>query len=152
MPSRRLLRAAALATVLVFLGLVARFWHPVYGFTAFFQLDASNDDLKLAFNYDVGALSKIYSRIGNRGGAISLPGYAIHNASVTLSGADGGWDVTLYVKNLFGKFAETAVAGTPRYNQTVTDDDGGAVYVRTFYTFPVAPRSIGVRFNRQFGW
>lgn len=111
-----------------------------------------NDDLKLAFNYDVGALSKIYSRIGNRGGAISLPGYAIHNASVTLSGADGGWDVTLYVKNLFGKFAETAVAGTPRYNQTVTDDDDGTVYVRSFYTFPLAPRSIGVRFNRQFGW
>ena len=28
--------------------LVARFWHPVYGFTAFFQLDGSNDDLKIS--------------------------------------------------------------------------------------------------------
>src|SRR5712691_4311007 len=41
-------RAAGLAAVLLFLGLVARFWHPVYGFTAFLQLDASNDDTKIA--------------------------------------------------------------------------------------------------------
>lgn len=49
MTRKRLLRrsAAALA-VLLFLGLVARFWHPAYGFTAFFQLDAPNDDVKIA--------------------------------------------------------------------------------------------------------
>lgn len=44
---RRLVPLAGILTVLVFLGLVARFWNPVYGFTAFFQLDASNDHLKL---------------------------------------------------------------------------------------------------------
>ncbi|MBI4626068.1 MAG: hypothetical protein HY736_22960 [Verrucomicrobia bacterium] len=47
-PSRWRHRAAALAAIAVFLWLVARFWHPVYGFTAFFQLDAPNDDLKIA--------------------------------------------------------------------------------------------------------
>ena len=47
-PRRWLVRAAGLAAVLLFLGLVARFWHPVYGFTAFLQLDASNDDTKIA--------------------------------------------------------------------------------------------------------
>lgn len=36
-----------MATVCVFLWLIARFWHPVYGFTAFFQLDASNDEVKM---------------------------------------------------------------------------------------------------------
>ena len=41
-------RAAGLAAVLLFLWLVARFWHPVYGFTAFLQLDSSNDDTKIA--------------------------------------------------------------------------------------------------------
>lgn len=46
-PSRRVV-LGGLATVLVFVALVARFWHPVYGFTAFFQLDASNDAVKLA--------------------------------------------------------------------------------------------------------
>lgn len=40
-------RLAALGTVVLFLVLVVRFWHPVYGFTSFFQLDAPNDDLKI---------------------------------------------------------------------------------------------------------
>lgn len=41
-------RAAGLLAVAVFLALIARFWHPVYGLTAFFQLDGANDDLKIA--------------------------------------------------------------------------------------------------------
>lgn len=41
-------RLAALAGVALFLVLVGRFWHPVHGFTVFFQLDAANDDLKIA--------------------------------------------------------------------------------------------------------
>src|ERR1035437_1107558 len=41
-------RTAGLITVAVFLALVARFWHPVYGFTSFLQLDASNDSVKIA--------------------------------------------------------------------------------------------------------
>ena len=45
---RRVVRAAGVAAVLAFLGLVARFWHPVYGFTAFLQLDASNNNTKIA--------------------------------------------------------------------------------------------------------
>ncbi len=40
--------AAGVAAVFLFLGLVARFWHPVYGFTSFLQLDSSNDDTKIA--------------------------------------------------------------------------------------------------------
>jgi hypothetical protein len=47
-PRRWLVRAAGVVAVLVFLGLVARFRHPVYGFTAFLQLDSSNDDTKIA--------------------------------------------------------------------------------------------------------
>jgi hypothetical protein len=44
----RLLRASAAAAVLVFLVFAARFWSPVWGFTAFLQLDASNDDVKIS--------------------------------------------------------------------------------------------------------
>ena len=48
-PTRRWpLRSATLAAVVLFLALVARFWHPVYGLTALIQLDAPNDDLKIA--------------------------------------------------------------------------------------------------------
>jgi hypothetical protein len=39
---------AGACVVLLFLALVGRFWHPVYGLTALFQLDASNDEVKLA--------------------------------------------------------------------------------------------------------
>lgn len=45
---RRGVQLAGLATVFLFLGLIARFWHPVFGFTAFYQLDAPNDDLKIS--------------------------------------------------------------------------------------------------------
>ena len=41
-------RAAGLAAVIAFLALIGRFWHPVYGFTALIQLDAPNDNLKIA--------------------------------------------------------------------------------------------------------
>ncbi len=41
-------RLACLATLALFVVLVARFWHPVYRFTALIQLDASNDDVKIA--------------------------------------------------------------------------------------------------------
>ncbi len=40
--------AAGVLAVVCFVALVARFWHPVYGFTVFYQLDAPNDDLKIA--------------------------------------------------------------------------------------------------------
>jgi hypothetical protein len=47
-PTRRWpLRCATFAAVVLFLALVARFWHPVYGLTALIQLDAPNDDLKI---------------------------------------------------------------------------------------------------------
>jgi hypothetical protein len=43
-----LIRAAAAAAVVAFLVFVANFWHPVWGFTAFLQLDSSNDQSKIA--------------------------------------------------------------------------------------------------------
>lgn len=46
--ARRRWALAAFALTVLFLALVARFWHPVFGFTVFYQLDAPNDDLKIA--------------------------------------------------------------------------------------------------------
>jgi len=45
--SRRV-KFSGVAAVAVFIVLVARFWHPVYGFTEFLQLDAANDAVKLS--------------------------------------------------------------------------------------------------------
>jgi hypothetical protein len=44
----RVCALAGLAAVALFLVLIARFWHPVYGFTALLQLDGSNDDTKIS--------------------------------------------------------------------------------------------------------
>jgi hypothetical protein len=56
------------AAVLVFLALAARCWHPVWGFTAFLQLDSSNDEVKIAafktypvyVHRDVGGYDGLY--------------------------------------------------------------------------------------------
>jgi hypothetical protein len=45
-------RLAALAVVLLFVGLMVRLWHPAFGFTAFLQLNAENEDLKIAAFHD----------------------------------------------------------------------------------------------------
>lgn len=45
---RRLIPAAGLAVVVLFAILIAQFRHPVYGFTAFFQVDPTLDDTKVA--------------------------------------------------------------------------------------------------------
>ena len=45
---RYLVPSLGLTAVVLFFVLVARFWHPVYGFTAFLQLDSSNDSTKIA--------------------------------------------------------------------------------------------------------
>jgi hypothetical protein len=45
--SVRWIRLAGLAAVAAFLLLFARYYHPVYGFTALIQLDASNDNYKI---------------------------------------------------------------------------------------------------------
>jgi hypothetical protein len=42
------LRTLAVAAVMLFLGMVARFWHPIYGFTALLQLDAHNEATAIA--------------------------------------------------------------------------------------------------------
>ncbi|MBC7368022.1 MAG: hypothetical protein H7343_14615 [Undibacterium sp.] len=46
-PRRWPLLCAAFAAIVLFIILVARFWHPVYGLTALIQLDAPNDNLKI---------------------------------------------------------------------------------------------------------
>jgi len=47
-PRRHLVRAGAVAGVVLFLWLMLRFWHPIYGFTAFLQLNSGQDAVKIA--------------------------------------------------------------------------------------------------------
>lgn len=102
----------------------------------------------LAFNYGVTAISDVLTRTGARGGGEALGGFALHSASVVL-GADA-WSVALYAKNLLNKYAETGVRTTPDYIQTVTDENGDPVTVRSYSKDVVRPREVGVRFDYRF--
>lgn len=110
---------------------------------------SDNMDLEIAWN--VTAVGDILTRTGGRGGGVTLPAYALHNVRVGLSGAENDWTVTLYANNLFNEFVETNARNTPLFNQTLTDADGGPVYVRSFYTDVSPPRQVGIRFTRKWG-
>lgn len=105
--------------------------------------------MDFGFNYGLTAVSDVLTRTGGRGESLTLEGYSIHNASISL-GTDV-WTATLYAENLFNEFAETGARGTEQYNQPVFDDNGDRVFVRTFYTYVLPPRAVGIRFTRRFG-
>ncbi|MES2032599.1 MAG: TonB-dependent receptor [Pseudomonadota bacterium] len=113
-----------------------------------YNLPLSNG-MELDFAYGFSAISDVLTRMGGKGGGITLDGFSIHDASVKLS--DDDWTVALFVNNLFDEYAETGARATPASNQIVTDDNGDNVYARSFYTSVLPPRSIGVRFTRKFG-
>ncbi len=90
----------------------------------------------------------VLTRTGSRGGGITLDSYGVANASAVYD--TGPWSATLFINNLFDEYYETGVVQTPLFNQVLTDDDGGDVNTRSYYTFVGAPRVIGVRFNYKF--
>ena len=103
----------------------------------------------LVFNASFSYQSDVLTRTGGRGSSFTLGGYGVANAAVTYE-ADR-WSATLFADNLFDKFAETGAIGTPAFNQTVTDFEGGTVYPRAFSTHILSPRQVGLRFTFNFG-
>lgn len=103
----------------------------------------------ISFAYGVTAQSDLLTRTGGRGGGVTLPSYAIQDASVTYR--QDGWSLTLYANNLFDKFAQVGARQTPAYNQILTDSGGGLVHERSFFTYVLPPRRVGVRFSKTFG-
>ncbi|MAN46983.1 MAG: TonB-dependent receptor [Alphaproteobacteria bacterium] len=103
---------------------------------------------EVTFNAGYTWQGDVLSRTGARGDGLTLDSFGVANVSAVYD--TGDWQATLFVNNLFDEFYETGVVGTGLYNQTLTDDDGGPVYVRTYYTHVGAPRSIGVRFKYKF--
>jgi hypothetical protein len=61
------------------------------------------------------------------------------------------WSVTLFADNIFDTFAESGIAGNPRFNQTQRNDQGGVVFLRSYFANPLPPRKVGVRFTARFG-
>lgn len=100
--------------------------------------------MPLLINYGMTYTGDVYTRVGLRDFGEELPSYTLHNLSMTLSG--DVWDVTLYSKNLFDKYAVTSTrAGREDIRQVAGFD------VRSYGQFINQPRTVGVEFTYNFG-
>ncbi|WP_077338212.1 TonB-dependent receptor [Pseudocolwellia agarivorans] len=129
------------------------------------------DNKMLDIVYGITAQSDIYSSAGLRAEGESLPGYALSNLSATLS--DDQWSVTLYVDNLFNKYAYSSTRSTGKfagyYEFSNTYQDGDIIngvevedvakvidneatfdQYRAYSHYVVAPRTIGIKVNYLF--
>ena len=83
-----------------------------------------------------------------RGNGETLPGFALHTASATLSG--GPWSVSIYAQNLFNKYAVTGTRSNRWFIQSVEDENGDIRRVRSYGQDVLRPREVGLRFTYDF--
>lgn len=100
--------------------------------------------MPLLVNYGVSYTGDIINRVGLHDFGETLPSYTLHNLSATISG--DRWDVTLYAKNLFDKYAVTSTRSDPERLRQVNGFD-----LRSYGKFINQPRTIGVEFSYEFG-
>jgi iron complex outermembrane recepter protein len=112
-----------------------------YGFT----LSSAWD---LTLNYGISAIGDVITTTGLRGGGETLGGFSLHNASAVFRG--GPWEFAVYAQNLLDKYAVTGVRSRRAFMQTVADENGDPVTVRSYAQQMVRPREIGVRFSYEF--
>lgn len=109
-------------------------------------------DNGLGLNVDYGFTSKssVLTTIGDsksdaccRDGGEELPGYSVHFASVGIT--DDTWSATLFIDNLFDKYAETGVRLNEDRLYTV-----GPFALRQYFKNVIRPRTVGVDFRYSF--
>ncbi|MEO2268094.1 TonB-dependent receptor [Pseudoalteromonas sp. YIC-656] len=108
-------------------------------------------DKYLNVNYGITAQSDVYTKVGLKADGEVLPGYALSNLSAKVSG--DMWSATVYVNNLFDKYAFTSTrrdqswAGNARF-----DDQNRALpeLQRVYGHFITTPRTVGVKFTYNF--
>jgi len=99
----------------------------------------------LDVNYGFSAIGDVITKVGGRSGGETLGGYTVHFASAVAT--HGAWDVGLYATNLLNKYAVTGVRSTPGFVQTVADENGDPVHVRSYARNVLRPREIGFKFS-----
>ena len=109
------------------------------------------EDKILNINYGLTAQSDVYTKVGLKDDGEILPGFALSNLSAKLS--DDSWSVTLYVDNLFDKYAFTSVRRDKTWNgQAKFAGNNKALpeLQRVYGHYTTKPRTIGLRFNYNF--
>ncbi len=104
--------------------------------------------LNLDVQYQMTVNSDILTRVGMRNNGESLPGFAVHNLSLALSGER--WTATLYSQNITNKYARTGTRQDASYIRKVPDDPAGFDLRRYFHNV-MRPRTIGLDLRWQFG-
>ena len=100
----------------------------------------------LTFNYGISAIGDVITTTGLRGGGETLGGFSLHHASAVFS-SNGPWEFSIYAQNLLDKYAVTGIRSRRAFVQTVADENGAPVHVRSYAEQMVRPREIGFRFN-----
>ncbi|MFP3349884.1 TonB-dependent receptor [Pseudoalteromonas sp. SIMBA_153] len=108
-----------------------------------YQTEVFNDKT-IDINYGLTAQSDVISKVGLRDNGEALPGYSLSNISAKLT-ADA-WSTTLYVDNLFNKYAVTSVR---RSDADITTANGADIQ-RNYGYFINRPLTVGIKFNYQF--
>jgi iron complex outermembrane recepter protein len=108
-----------------------------------YQTDVLNDKT-LDINYGLTAQSDVISKVGLRDNGEALPGYSLSNISAKLT-ADA-WSTTLYVDNLFNKYAVTSVR---RSDADITTANGADIQ-RNYGYYINRPLTVGIKFNYKF--
>lgn len=108
-----------------------------------YQTEVFNDKT-LDINYGLTAQSDVISKVGLRDNGEVLPGYSLSNISAKLT-ADA-WSTTLYVDNLFNKYAITSVR---RSDADITTANGADIQ-RNYGYYINRPLTVGIKFNYKF--
>jgi len=108
-------------------------------------------DTGLDINYGLTYQSDVYSKAGLRADGEILPGYALSNISARFS--EETWSVTLYVDNMFDKYAYSSVRrdqgdiGLAKHSYM---NSNGTDIQRNYGHYLITPRKVGVRFEYLF--
>lgn len=102
------------------------------------------DNKLLSVNYGITAQSDTITKIGLKADGETLAGYALSNLSAKLTG--DMWSATLYVDNLFDKYAFTSV----RRDKSWIDSKELPELQRVYGHYTTTPRTIGMKFTYNF--
>jgi outer membrane receptor protein involved in Fe transport len=100
----------------------------------------------MTLNYGISAIGDIITTTGLRGDGETLGGFSLHHASAVFS-SNGPWEFSIYAQNLLDKYAVTGIRSRRSFVQTVADENGAPVRVRSYAEQIVRPREIGFRFS-----
>lgn len=105
----------------------------------------------LDLNYGLTYQSNVYTTLGLKDNGEVLPGYALNNFSAKLT--NNNWALTLYVDNIFNKFATTSVRDNLSSIGQATDGESnanGSEIQRRYARYILTPRTIGLRLSYSF--